>query len=560
MASNATAQKAADTMDLWSKLRFDGDTGTVWLDEQRMLLLHAGSLGALRAEMVRTLGADRAGALLMRMGYQSGIQDAEIARKMVGDRNYEDVFLIGPRLHKLEGLVQVETVACDLDLAAGRFHGEFHWKESWEADSQITHFGVGEDATCWNQLGYASGYVSAFMGRRVVFRETMCKAKGDPHCVIVGGLASDLPDDDPHVRAMVPEDIAGKLSAMAEEIGELRASLRCQTQPGSLIGQSPAFLKSVNLLRRAADSGITVLLTGETGVGKEVFAHWLHDNGPRRDGPFVAVNCGAIPHDLIESELFGAEAGAYTGAQRQRLGRFERAHGGTLFLDEVGDLPLPAQVKLLRVLQTGEVERLGGDAARKVDVRVVAATNVDLQAAVEAKAFRADLFYRLNPFPVPIPPLRERAADIPLFVEALVARLAQRHGKPVRGVSDQAMRALMDYRWPGNVRELENVLERGVLLAEPGGRIDVDTLSIELDPAASGAGPGEGRVDPTGRLALAGAPLIPGIENAPLILADYESALVAEALRRTGHNVADAARLLGMSRRQLDYRLKQANA
>ncbi|EPR17412.1 hypothetical protein M527_17245, partial [Sphingobium indicum IP26] len=404
MASKALDDRSG-RIDLWSKLRFDPGTGTVWLDEQRMLLLHAGSLGALRAEMVRTLGEGRAGALLMRMGYQSGMQDAEIARKMVGDRDYEEVFLLGPRLHKLEGLVQVETIQCELDLDAGRFHGEFRWTESWEAESQIAHFGIGEHATCWNQLGYASGYVSAFMGRPVIFRETMCKAKGDPHCTIVGEIASDLPADDPYLKAMRPEDIAGQLRAMAEEIGELRASLRREKQTGSLIGQSPAFLKSVNLLRRAADSNITVLLTGETGVGKEVFAHWLHDNGPRRDRPFVAINCGAIPHDLIESELFGVEPGAYTGAQRQRLGRFERADGGTLFLDEVGDLPLPAQVKLLRVLQTGEVERLGGDRPVHVDVRIVAATNVDLTSAVAARTFRADLFYRLNPFPVAIPPL-----------------------------------------------------------------------------------------------------------------------------------------------------------
>ena len=552
MASKALDDRSG-RIDLWSKLRFDPTTGTVWLDEQRMLLLHAGSLGALRAEMVRSLGADRAGALLMRMGYQSGIQDAEIARKLVGDQNYEDVFLLGPRLHKLEGLVQVETISCELDLDHGHFHGEFHWNESWEAESQIAHFGVGDSATCWNQLGYASGYVSAFMGKHVIFRETTCKAKGDPHCTIIGEMASNLPQDDPHLRALLPEDIDGRLREMAEEIGELRASLRRHHQSGSLIGQSPAFLKSVNLLRRAADSGINVLLTGETGVGKEVFAHWLHDEGPRRDKPFVAINCGAIPHDLIESELFGSEAGAYTGAQRQRLGRFERADGGTLFLDEVGDLPLPAQVKLLRVLQTGEVERLGGDRVRHVDVRIVAATNVDLQAAVEARAFRADLFYRLNPFPIAIPPLRERAADIPLFVEALIDRLSKRHRKPVRGVSDQAMRALMAYHWPGNVRELENVLERGVLLAEAGGRIDVDTLSIMLEPQQAG----QAHVRPDGRLTMTGVPLIQDIERIPLVLADYEAVLTAEAMRRSGGNVADAARMLGISRRQLDYWLKR---
>jgi len=547
-----TVDDRSDRIDLWSKVRFDPATGTVWLDEQRMLLLHAGSLGALRAEMVRTLGADRAGGLLMRMGYHSGIQDAEIARKMVSDQHFEDVFLLGPRFHNLEGVVQVETVAYDLDLDAGTFHGEFRWTSSWEAETQIASFGIGTSSTCWNQVGYASGYVSAFMGKRVIFRETMCKAKGDPHCTIIGQMASDLPADDPHIAALDPDDIAGQLRDMAEEISELRASLRREKNTSSLIGQSPAFMKSVKLLRRATDNGITVLLTGETGVGKEVFARWLHDNGPRRDKPFIAVNCGAIPYELVESELFGAEAGAYTGAQRQRHGRFERADGGTLFLDEIGDLPLPAQVKLLRVLQTGEIERLGGERVKKVDVRIVTATNVDLQMAVEAKSFRADLFYRLNPFPIAIPALRDRADDIPLFVEALLARLSERHGKPVRGVSDQAMRALISYKWPGNVRELENVLERGVLLAEPGGRIDLDALFIQLDPEIETPA----QLKPDGSLGKVPTSVIPNLSEACLTLADYELELIAEAMRRSGGNVADAARMLGMSRRQLDYRLK----
>ena len=544
----------SERVDLWSRLRFDAESGAVWLDEQRMLLLHARALGALRTELIKSLGVDRASALLMRMGYDSGAQDAELARKLVGDGPIEDMFLLGPRLHSLEGIVKVETVVSELDLDHGTFHGEFRWLNSWEAEAHIAAFGIGERCTCWNQLGYASGYTSAFMGRAIVFRETMCRSKGDPHCHIVADTADTLAADDPHVRAFAPDDIAGQLRDMEEEIGQLRAFLRRDLEPGSLIGRSPKFLTAFNLLRQAAASPITVLLTGETGVGKEVFARWLHENGPRRAEPFVAINCGAIPAELIESELFGAEAGAYTGAQKARAGRFERADGGTLFLDEIGDMPLAAQVKLLRVLQTGEVERLGADRVRKADVRLIAATNADLAAAVAEKRFRADLFYRLNPYPIEIPPLRERSDDIPLFVDALIERLSARYGKSVHGVSDRAMQALMAYQWPGNIRELENVLERGVLLAQPGSRIDREALFVNPAPPA----PSDAFVDPHGQvrpLDSDGAATI-AAHTGDLSLARHEAALVEEAMRRASGNISEAARLLGLTRRQLDYRLK----
>ncbi|MAY19821.1 MAG: sigma-54-dependent Fis family transcriptional regulator [Erythrobacteraceae bacterium] len=544
------AKAPQDTVDIWSKLRFDAESGSVWLDEQRMLLLHAGSLGALRAELIRTLGEDRASGLLFRMGYHSGTQDAEIARHMVGDGDYEQVFLLGPAMHQLEGVVRVEVIESELDLEEGTFSGEFRWHEGWEADSQLAEFGIGDRPTCWNQLGYATGYVSAFMGRRVVFRETSCRGKGDPHCTIIAKTASKSSGDDPDGDLM-PDDIAGEIADLADEIHDLRLALRAEPSSSSLIGESKEFLKTLNLVRRAAQSSIAVLFTGETGVGKEEFARWLHDNSERRDKPFVAVNCGAIPHDLVESELFGVAQGAYTGATKSRLGRFMRADGGTLFLDEIGDLPYEAQVKLLRVLQTGEIDRLGGQQSRKVDVRLVTATNVDLAKAVKDKTFREDLFYRISPFPVAIPPLRERRTDIPLFVEEFVERLSGRHGKPIRGLSDKAMETLIRYDWPGNVRELENVLERGVMLAEPGGRIELDSLFLSLPQATqemAGLGP-DGRICPDQDA--------PSLENAEdLSLAHHEARLIEEAMRRADGNVVEAAKLLGITRRQIDYRLK----
>ena len=221
---------------------------------------------------------------------------------------------------------------------------------------------------------------------------------------------------------------------------------------------------------------MTVLFLGETGVGKEIFARMLHRMGRRSEQPFVAVNCAALPENLIEAELFGVVKGAYTGATDSRPGRFERAHGGTLFLDEIGTLTLSAQAKLLRALQEGEIERVGDSQTRKVDVRLLAATNVDLKDAVARGTFREDLYFRLTTFPVRIPPLRERRDDIPLLMRHFLHRFSQRHGKTVGSFAPEAVEALLSYAFPGNIRELENMIERGVLLADAGEPIGISHL------------------------------------------------------------------------------------
>ena len=298
-----------------------------------------------------------------------------------------------------------------------------------------------------------------------------------------------------------------------------------------------------------------MLLTGETGVGKERFARALHAMSPRAGKPFVAVNCAALPAELIESELFGAEKGAFTGAGAARPGRFERADGGTLLLDELGELPLTAQAKLLRVLQQGEIERLGGTQTRKVDVRVVAATNVDLEAAVDQRRFRSDLMYRLNVYPIRIPPLRERVDDIEPLALHLLSRFGALHGKRVPGFTDRALDAMRRYPWPGNVRELENLIERGVILASPGEAVDVN----ELFPTLTGPAPvtvnAAGQLErgaPTGSPALYDDMLARGLS-----LDGLEDALIQEAVHRAGGNLAGAARALGLSRPQLSYRLQR---
>ncbi len=300
-----------------------------------------------------------------------------------------------------------------------------------------------------------------------------------------------------------------------------------------VVAESPEMKKVMAMVRQVAGVPTTVLVTGETGVGKEVVAQAIHAGSPRGDRPFVAVNCAAIPGELLEAELFGVSRGAYTGAVKDRPGKLEVADGGTLFLDEIGDMPSALQPKLLRVLQEGTVERLGSNVARKVDVRVVAATHQDLASLVRDGRFREDLFYRINVFPIHVPALRERPEDVDALVHHALARFDERLGTHAT-ISDGAMESLRTRSWPGNVRELMNVLERAVLLSENGAIERIEA------PAAAGGPAGGGGV-----LALSDA------------VARAERAAIQAALERTGDNKAQAAKLLGVSVRTLFYKLEK---
>lgn len=542
--------------DLKRLIHFSARDGRIWLAGQRMLLVHAAALSALRRELMQTVGRDATRRLLLRAGFAAGQADAELARQIRPRADLFEVFAVGPQLHMLEGAVQVTPERFEYDPANGHYLGVYRWDHSWEVDAHMRAFGVQHDPVCWMLLGYASGYTTRFFGQPILYKETQCAACGAAHCRIEGRPQAAWPDGDVLAADYEADPMLLRLEDLQQQVESLRTSLQVPHQGGDvLVGQSAAFVQAWALLRKAADTQVTVLLNGETGVGKERFARALHAMSKRSQRPFVAVNCAALPADLIESELFGVERGAYTGAHAARAGRFERADGGTLFLDEIGDMPLSAQAKLLRVLQDGEVERLGGNGGKRVDVRVVTATHVDLEAAVAQGRFRRDLFYRLHVYPIRIPPLRERPEDIEPLARHLIRRFAAQHGKHTIGLSDRALDAMLQHAWSGNVRELENLIERGVILVASGTRIDVE----HLFPTLCRLSPAESVLNHEGRLTQAApakaAAWFDELQAQGLSLEALEQALLHEAVQRHQGNLSAAARSLGLTRAQLRYRL-----
>jgi DNA-binding NtrC family response regulator len=324
---------------------------------------------------------------------------------------------------------------------------------------------------------------------------------------------------------------------LREENRSLREALGKRYAHPNIVARSPKMQEVLATVERVAPTNATVLLGGESGVGKDLIARAIHEKSRRASGPFLKINSTAIPENLLESELFGYEKGAFTGAAASKPGKFELADKGTIFLDEIGDVPPLMQVKLLRVLQEREFERLGGTRTVKVDVRLIAATNRDLRAALEEGTFREDLYYRLNVVPIDIAPLRERKEDIPDLVNLFVARFTGESGKPVEGINPQAMQILGNYHWPGNVRELQNIVERACALAK-GSVLEPGDIHLDVRPAKSGNG-------------------APGFLPDGMTLEQWEDEMVQEALRRANGNKSQAARLLGISRNALRYRLSK---
>ncbi|MDA0816622.1 MAG: sigma-54 dependent transcriptional regulator, partial [Planctomycetota bacterium] len=313
-----------------------------------------------------------------------------------------------------------------------------------------------------------------------------------------------------------------------------------------VIGSSPLMLGLVDRLKRIAPTDASVLIQGETGTGKELVAQAIHQNSPRKPKPFVALNCAALSENILESELFGHIRGAFTDASSDRVGKFEYANGGTLFLDEVGDMPMATQIKLLRVLESSEITRVGSNTPVKVNVRILSATNRNLEEAIAAGSFRSDLYHRLKVITIAIPTLKERAADIPLLIEHFLKQFAKRHNKKIRGVSPAARMRLVSYGWPGNVRQLRNVIE-SMVVVDIDGTLDIDDLPLELEPEAAAAERVPDLVDMHAGLAtLVGKSL-----------EEIERIFIGETLKLTGGNREQAADMLGIGERTLYRKIKE---
>jgi DNA-binding NtrC family response regulator len=546
---------AVESHHLAEFVDFRSDQGIIRLHEQRVVLLSAAAMGLLRKELIDTLGIETARRLFLRFGYADGYHDAVSLR----DRSKWSSPLEGLRagivLHRLEGIVRAEILEIDHDPKTGRFHEDVLWHDSYVAEQHVHHYGKTSAPVCWSMVGYASGYASACLGQEIYFRERECLAQGAAKCTVVGKDADSWGGELEALRAdfqggslgreverlreavhrrLQEVDRRERLVAKRErELNLLRERVARHAASKQFIAGSAVMQEVLELAARVAPLDTTVLVYGESGTGKEFIVRMIHDQSPRAGGPFVSINCAALTETLLESELFGHVRGAFTGAVRDKAGLFEVAGSGTLFLDEIGEVAPTVQAKLLRALQEREIRRVGAERTIKVNARVVAATNRDLRAAVDAGTFREDLYFRLGAFVITVPPLRDRREDIPPLVHDFVRRAATRVKKDVKNVSSDAMTALMNYGWPGNVRELEHAIERAVIVAR-GTSIRLRELPPEVSQKSRQGGLGDS-----------------------LDLQALERATIERALERFRGNRREAADALKISTVTLWRKMKQ---
>ena len=522
------------------------DEGALKFQGRRVVLHDLHALAQFRRDLVNSLGEDEARRILTRFGFCWGYNDAAAMKRVFEWDSVEELLLAGPRLHALQGVTRAVVELVDIG-DDGRFVMNVEWHESGEAAEHLEELGASDSPSCWMLCGYASGYASLCLDSEVYFIEHSCVALGDSLCIAVGKDRNSWGDEiTPYLTYFQIADIHSKILALTERLKRTTTELNLQSKRlreledpasfGLAVVKSRAFQEILEVARKVARFDSSVLLVGETGVGKEVLARFIHEKSERAKKRFVAVDCGALPETLLESELFGHRAGSFTGAVRDRKGLFEEAEGGTVFLDEIGDVTPALQVKLLRVLQEREIRRVGENKQRKIDVRVLAASNKDLVAAVKEGTFRDDLYYRLRVVEIRIPPLRERPDDVLPLSRFFVSRLAERLGLPNLQLDASSLDLLQQYRWPGNVRELENALERAAVLSE-----DARIRPEGLPPSLRGLEP-----SPEG-----------GVSRVLCTLGEVELDHIRAVLRHTEGNRTEAARILGIGTTTLWRKLKE---
>jgi DNA-binding NtrC family response regulator len=519
-----------EDLDLKELLEYDPSGGKIRFAGQRALIFDAVSQGLLRKELVATYGERIARGILSRYGYIHGRRLAETLKNKFKWETEEEWRKAGAWIYALQGLFKLDPNSAS---SFGPTGGS--WLVSYEAEQHLLHMGRSDAPVCWNLCGLMSGYQSFATGQEMYALEDKCVGKGDAYCHVMikpeeewgevtgGELAvfKRIGIDD--VLREVTTSLKKTENELREKTRKLSIIAKIEEDPSELMARSPGMRKLMELAKTIAAIDSTVLITGESGTGKERVARFVHDHSAHADGPFIAVNCGAITETLLESELFGHARGAFTGATSDRPGLFEAANGGTLFLDEVGEISLPMQVKLLRAIQEREVRRVGENKNRSVRVRIVSATNKDLSIEVAEKRFRDDLYYRLNVVELAVPPLRQRREDVLPLARLLLAESALQMKRSVDGMTPTAADKLLEYPWPGNVRELANAMERAVAVAKTN-RVDVEDLPPQvllMMPMASNQGD-------------------------PRAMKDVEKDCILNALEKTDGNRRKAAELMGL--------------
>jgi len=519
--------------------------GRVNLHGRRLVLHSLDAFAQFRKDLMEMVGPEQARRILTRFGYFWGQADAAAMKRIFEWDSLTDWILAGPRMHTLQGVAKAQVKSLDLDEAGRRFRMEVVWHGSGEAEEHLIALEKSDAPACWMLVGYASGYATFCLGKDVYFVEQRCRAAGDRVCVALGQDADSWgPELAPHLPYFRAEDIRGTVLKLTEQLKrkmrelarERRRVARLERRLAPYVEvRSEAFRRVLDLAARAAPFDTSILITGETGTGKEVLARHIHSLSRRARGPFLAVNCSALPETLLESELFGHKAGAFTGAVADRVGLFEQAKGGTILLDEIGDVSPAMQSKLLRVLQEKEIMRVGESTPRRIDVRIMAATNRDLDAAVREGRFREDLLYRLRVIEIEVPPLRSRPEDIIPLARHMVRRFSRALKLPHLQLDATCLDYLVRYPWPGNVRELENAIERAAVFSG-GGKITPDSLPPKI---------------------VHGAATAASFGDPSRTLAEVERAHIRAVLEHVNGNRSRAAKLLGISPTTLWRRLKE---
>lgn len=523
--------------------------GLVDLHGRRLVIQDTVSFAHFVRDLIEMVGREDARRIMTRWGYFWGQVDAATMQRLFQWDSLEEWLKAALRLHRIMGAGTTTVLAVDMDAEAGRLSTQLCCPDSIEADNHRAEFGTSDQPCCWTLMGFFSGYATYCLGKSVYFVERECRGKGDERCLVVGrdidSWGQEIAEDLPYFHAT---DIHGKIQALTDQLRQKEMELQRQQSHAEPSGRvriasvevrSREFQRVVELANRVAKFDSSVLITGDTGVGKEVVARYIHGQSPRCDAPFVAINCGALPETLLESALFGHKAGAFTGATKDRPGLFEEAEGGTIFLDEIGDTTPALQLKLLRVLQEREIMRVGETRPLKVDVRVISATNRDLQQAVSDGRFREDLYYRLRVVEIHVPPLCQRKDDILPLARHFVSKCAIRLGLPNLRMDATSLDCLLEYSWPGNVRELENAIEHAAVFCQ-----ESVILPRHFPAQLLSKGRLQDKQEPT---------------EAPLRnLAEVERDYIQRVLSATDGNRREAARILGIGEATLYRRLGES--